>query len=169
MGDTLFLTMRKNINFADKIYRNNDFKIITTATGEKMIYNGDVRLIVRTTKDSLASIAVEKRAKGETYQRARERAQAIDYQYELKNSSLYLNAYFTTLPQHKFRDQKITVVLYLPEDSFLYADKNTYSFHRNYSSYDDVLDNGQEEQLLKVQNNALEPVNYKPTTNAHTD
>ena len=61
------------------------------------------------------------------------------------------------------------MVLYLPEDSFLYADKNTYSFHRNYSSYDDVLDNEHEEQLLKVQNNALEQVHFKPTTNAHTD
>lgn len=168
-GDTLFLSMRKNINFADKIYRNNNFKIITTVSGEKLMYNADVRLIVRTTKDSLASIAIEKKAKGESYQRARERAQAIDYQYEFKNYSLYLNAYYTTSPHNKFRDQKITVVLYLPEDSFLYADKNTYSFHRNYSSYDDVLDNGQEEQLLKVQNNALEQVHFKPTTNAHTD
>ena len=161
--------MRKNINFADKIYRNNNFKIITTVSGEKLMYNADVQLILRTTKDSLASIAVEKKAKGETYQRARERAQAIDYQYELKNSSLYLNAYYTTSTHNKFRDQKITVVLYLPEDSFLYADKNTYSFHRNYSSYDDVLDNRQEEQLLIVQNNALGQVHFKPTSNAHTD
>ena len=87
-GDTLFLSMRKNINFTDKIHRNNKFKIITTVSGEKLMYNADVRLIVRTTKDSLASIAIEKKAKGGTDQRARERAQAIDYQYELKNSSL---------------------------------------------------------------------------------
>lgn len=168
-GDTLFLSMKKNINFSDKMQRTNDFKIITNNLGKKMMYNSDVRLIVRTTKDSLASIAIEKKAKGKTYQRARERAQAIDYHYEFKNSSLYLNAYFTSEPHNKYRDQKITAVLYLPEDSFLYADKNTYSFHRNHNIFDDALKNGQEEQLLKVQNNILEQINFKPRKNAHID
>lgn len=42
--------------------------------------------------------------------------------------------------------------MYLPEGTTVWTDDNTYSFHRNPSSYRDIIDNGFEEHYLKVIN-----------------
>ena len=121
---------------------------------EKMIFNSDIRLIVRSTKDSLASLSIEKNAEGSNYQVAKERAEQINYNYTLTNNELLLDAYLTSDFKNKFRDQKVELILYLPEGSILYADNNTYSFHRNDSYYNDILENGMEEHYLKILHNA---------------
>ena len=116
----------------------------------KIIYRTDVRLVVRSTKDSLATINIEKSAKGSDYQKAKSRAQNINYNYILIDKKLELDAYLTTDFENKFGEQEVTITLYLPEGSVLYADENTYSFHRNSSYYQDILDNGMEEHYLKI-------------------
>src|SRR5690606_32783832 len=50
----------------------------------------------------------------------------------------------------KYRDQQIEITLYLPVGSYLYAENNTYSFHRNTSRYRDILLNGQEGYYLEI-------------------
>jgi len=52
--------------------------------------------------------------------------------------------------ENKYHDQKVELTLYLPEGTTVYADDNTYSYHRNSDYYDDILKNGTEEQYLKV-------------------
>ena len=46
--------------------------------------------------------------------------------------------------------QLVEVVVYLPIGSILYADKNTFSYHRNNSNYKDILKNGDEEKYLLI-------------------
>jgi hypothetical protein len=40
----------------------------------------------------------------------------------------------------------VEVVVYLPIRSILYADKNTFLYHRNNSNYKDILKNRDEEK-----------------------
>ena len=42
------------------------------------------------------------------------------------------------------------IIVYLPVDTRLVADKNTRSFHRNESRYRDILDVGDEGKILKI-------------------
>ena len=42
------------------------------------------------------------------------------------------------------------MILYVPEGAVIYANDNTYSFHRNSSYYNDILENGMEEQYLRI-------------------
>ncbi len=157
-NDTITVKMVGNDNYDRSKYghlnRNtNSFKLVYDENDEKMIYSSDVRLIVRSTKDSLASLSIEKKAEGSSYILAKERAEGIDYNYVLDNNELLLNSYLTTEFKNKFRDQEIELILYLPEGSTLYADNNTYPFHRNSPSYNDILDNGQEAHYLKILHN----------------
>ncbi len=99
---------------------------------------------------------VEKSALGASYQLAKDRAQSIDYDFEMVGNSLKLNAYLLTDIEQRFRDQSVELTLYLPEGSVLYADENTYSFHRNTSIYGDILDNGSEEHYLRILKNDTE-------------
>ncbi|WP_274474391.1 PspC domain-containing protein [Mangrovimonas aestuarii] len=156
-GDTLRLQMKGNPNYSKSIYRGHDnYKVVFNESDEKLIYTSDVRLIVRSTKDSVASLLIEKSAEGNSYQSARERAQNIDYTFDLdlpftsNTKTLHLNSYVTVPFKDKFRDQKVDIILYLPEGTILFADENTYSFHRNSSHYNDILENGMEEHYLLI-------------------
>lgn len=156
--DTVFVKMVGNDNYYRNkrgyLYRDsNSFRIVPDENDEKIIYSSDIRLIVRSTKDSLASLSIEKKAEGSNYSLAKKRAEQINYNYALANNELLLDAFLTTDFENKYRDQEVELILYLPEGSTLYADDNTYSFHRNSPYYNDILDNGQEEHYLKILHN----------------
>ncbi len=149
-GDTLQLKMNSNNRYEYYTRRNGAFKIAQNENDEKIIYSNDVRLIVRSTTDSVGKILVEKKAEGSSFAAAKEKAVAINYNYTFENNVLMLDGYLTTDFENKYRDQEVEVVVYLPEGSILIADENTYSFHRNYARYDDILNNGDEGQYLRI-------------------
>ena len=155
-NDTLTLAVVGNTMYSKQFGRHgNSLRAVYDENDEKLIYSRDVRLIVRSTKDSLASITIERTAEGRNYKEAKMRAQEINYSYDLTNSRLELDGYLTTDFENKFRDQEIEVTLYLPEGTILYAEGNTYSYHRNSSYYNDILDNGMEDQYLEITTNSV--------------
>ncbi|GAB5399774.1 MAG: PspC domain-containing protein [Aureisphaera sp.] len=150
-GDTLNLKMVSNENYEYDARRRGRLTIEYDENDQKILYSTDVRLIVRSTSDSVGRLVIEKRAEGSDYLSAKERAQAIDYNYDFDGETLALNAYLTTDVANKLRDQEIEVIVYLPIGTILYADDNTYTFHRNDSYYRDILDNGDEEKYLIIE------------------
>ena len=153
-GDTLRLRMESNENYEYDARRRGGLDIEYNEAGEKIIYSTDVRLIVRSTTDSLGRVVVTKSAEGADYATAKQRARDIDYDYQFANGTLGLNAYLTTDYENKYRDQEVKVIVYLPIGTVLYADDNTYSFHRNDYYYRDILDIGDEEQYLMIEDGA---------------
>jgi hypothetical protein len=149
-GDTLNLAMITNNRFDYNTRRSGHFSIRLDENNEKIIYSRDVRLIVRSTQDSVGKIYLEKKAEGKSFIDAKSRAEAINYDYSYSNNTLSLNGFFTTDAVNKYREQEVEVVVYLPEGVILFADKNTYSYHRNYSRYGDILDNGDEGHYLLI-------------------
>jgi phage shock protein PspC (stress-responsive transcriptional regulator) len=149
--DTLKLKMYGNTNYDNSFYRNSTrYRIYRNDNDERMIGNSDIRLIVKSTKDSTASIEILKNAYGSRFEIAKERAGNINYNYALVNNELRLDSYLTTAAENKFSEQEVQVVLYLPEGTILYADDNTYRYHRNSSYYNDILKNGMEEKYLEI-------------------
>jgi phage shock protein PspC (stress-responsive transcriptional regulator) len=149
-NDTLYVKMVSNSIYSKGTYRDYDFEIVYDENDEKKIYSSNVRLIFRSTKDSLATVSIDKNARGSNYQSAKERAVAVEYNYTYNNNELLLDSYFLTDAKNKFRDQEVEIILYLPEGSIVNTDGNTYSFHSNYRQYRDIIDNGFENQYLKV-------------------
>ncbi len=150
-NDTLKIEMVSNKRYNYNSTRKGEFYLKTDENGNKIIYSSDVRLIVRSTNDSVAKLYIEHKAEGNSFDNAKQRAEAIDYDYTFNNNTLSLNGYYTTDIANKYREQEVEVVLYLPINSVLYADKNTYSFHSNSSRYNDILRNGDEENYLLIQ------------------
>jgi hypothetical protein len=155
-NDTLKVIMNTNENYTSSFRRDHNEKFVYDVMDQKYIFSQDVRLIVKSTNDSLSRIIVKKSAHGVSHDAARERAQDIDYQYLFKNNVLNLNNYFLASPEQKFNRQEIQVTLFLPEGSVLYADNNTYYYHRNMSFYNDILDNEFEDHYLKILKNDAE-------------
>ena len=154
--DTLYLEMKGNPFYSKSFHRNSELEIIYDEKDRKRIYGSDVRLIVQSTKDSTGTISIEKKASGVDYLKAKDRAKALDYNYEFKNNTLYLDGFFLTDTEQKYRRQNIEIIIQLPIESVLFADENTYSYHRNSSRYNDILDNGNEEHYLKIAHKSMQ-------------
>ncbi|WP_121665779.1 PspC domain-containing protein [Mesonia aquimarina] len=148
--DTLYVKMKGSNFYGESTGRDYDMQIRHNEEGEKVIYNNSIRLIIKSTKEENARIEITKMAEGKSDQDARKYADAINYETSFRGNTLYLNDFLTTKSDHSFRDQHVKITLFLPEGSTFFAHQNTYSFHRSYDYYNDILENGQEEQYLKV-------------------
>ena len=151
-GDTLKLAMRSQEMYDIPMGRSNNSVMRTNASGERTYVNRNVRLIVRQTQDTSAYLKITREADGSSFNAAKEEAGLLNYEFETSNNVLELDGFFTSTTSSKYGDHKVEVVLYIPEGAYLYADKNTYSYHRNDSRYRDILDNGTEEQYLLLKN-----------------
>jgi phage shock protein PspC (stress-responsive transcriptional regulator) len=150
--DTLFLKMRNNPEFTGKTWRSSDFRLAYDKNN-KILVGNDIRLIVKSTKDSLGKIEILKSAEGKDYQDAKNRAAKINYSTSLIGNQLLLDSYFTTDSGFGYREQEVQVTVYLPEGLTLKADDNTSSFHQNTDYYGDILISGEEGHYLKIMEN----------------
>lgn len=163
-NDTLYIKMNFNKIYSHTDRRNNSFKIKLNENDQKVIYSTNVRLIVRATTDSLAQLYIFKKADGNTFLDAKNRADAINYRYNFVNNTLLLDGFFTTEINNKFRNQNVEIIAYLPVGTVLFADDNTYSYHRNSSSYNDILNNGDEQQYLLIEEGKTKCLDCPTTT-----
>lgn len=133
-NDTLYLSMAYNNLYSKQMGKHsNKWKPVYNENDKKLLYLSDVRIILKSTLDSVASIRVDKNSRGNTYQNAKMRAEQINYNYKIDGNKLELDSYLTTAFENKFRDQEVEVTLYLPEGTVIFADQNTKYFHRNYN------------------------------------
>jgi len=145
--DTLKISMTDFEGYDDYFYRyNNSFRIIEGDNGRNIV-SKDINLLVKSTKDSMASIIIEKEASGSNYTIARERAENINYSYAFLNNELLLDTYQTTDASNKYSEQEIRVILYLPENSVLYINQNVNSYK---SYYNNILQNADNEHYLRI-------------------
>ncbi|GAB5565017.1 MAG: PspC domain-containing protein [Winogradskyella sp.] len=148
-GDTLNIRMKNFSKYNSYIYhRDSDLKIIEDDNG-KNIVSSDIRLLVKSTVDSTASIVIEKEAEGRNYKVARDRAEKINYNYVFNNGNLDLDAYMITDIDNKFSDQEVTIILYVPEGTILYADKNVRSYNNYYGNILRSADFGEYHEVYK--------------------
>ncbi|MBW2960613.1 PspC domain-containing protein [Mesonia aestuariivivens] len=150
--DTLFLGMNNDHFYGSDLSRDSGMKIKLNENSEKIIHSRDIRLIIKSTRDSISKLQITKQAEGKSHQVARQRASAINYKSKFINHVLKLDGYFTTPAENMFNDQQITITIYLPVGSTLMAEENTNSYHHNSSYYEDILRSGQEGQFLTIGN-----------------
>ena len=151
-GDTLYLAMRSNPRYSSRVDRR-DLTINYDENDRKIIYTSDVRLVVKSTQDSIGRIEIVKSAHGKNNKDARERAENINYTTGLEGNRLFLDSYLTSDLKENYREQEVRVTLFLPEGTVLYADDNISSFHRSSDYYGNILEHNEEENYLTIGNN----------------
>lgn len=154
-NDSLTLTMNQSLLSGRSSERDDDFKIKMDADKNPIIVTNNVRLIVRSTKKEEGFIKVDSYADGATLDEAQDKAMQINYQIQYTDGVLELDPFLTTDLAHKYRDQHVEVIVYLPTGSVLWADHNTHSYHQNTKVYNDLLDSGYEGHYLKVMDREL--------------
>lgn len=154
-NDSLTLTMNQSLLSGRSSERDDDFKIKMDADKNPIIVTNNVRLIVRSTQKEEGFIKVDSYADGATLDEAQDKAMQINYHIQYTDGVLELDPFLTTDLAHKYRDQHVEVIVYLPTGSVLWADHNTHSYHQNTKAYNDLLDSGYEGHYLKVMDREL--------------
>ncbi|BAO74339.1 PspC domain-containing protein [Winogradskyella sp. PG-2] len=142
-GDSINLSNSKLDDYNSYRYNHNgEFRIIEDDNGRSLV-SSNIKYIVKSTTDSIASLTIEKEATGRNYDRAKKRAENINYEYRLNDNSLVLDNFLKTDIENKFSEQEVRVILYLPEGTVLYRDANfSRSWRNRYSSYgNNILNN----------------------------
>ena len=154
-NDSLTLTMNQSLLSGRSSERDDDFKIKMDADKNPIIVTNNVRLIVRSTQKEEGFIKVDSYADGATLDEAQDKAMQINYHIQYTDGVLELDPFLTTDLAHKYRNQHVEVIVYLPTGSVLWADHNTHSYHQNTKAYNDLLDSGYEGHYLKVMDREL--------------
>ncbi len=154
-NDSITLTMNQSLLSGRYAKRDDDFVIKMDADNNPIIVTNNVRLIVRSTQKEQGFIKVDSYADGASLDLAQEKAMHINYQIQFTDGILELDPFLTTALEHKYRDQYVEVIVYLPAGSVLWADPNTHSYHQNTRAYNDLLDSGYEGHYLRVMDREL--------------
>lgn len=154
-NDSITLTMNQRLLSGRSSERDDDFKIKMDAENNPIIVTNNVRLIVRSTQKEEGFIKIDSYADGASLDEAQDKAMQINYQIQYTDGVLELDPFLTTDLEHKYRDQHVEVIVYLPTGSVLWADHNTHSYHQNTRAYNDLLDSGYEGHYLKVMDREL--------------
>ncbi|WP_066219317.1 PspC domain-containing protein [Formosa haliotis] len=157
--DTLRISMVKNSKFNRNIRRSSDFQIVYNDNDQKVIFSRDVTLHIRSTQDSVAMIQIEKESKGKNYLEAKDRAEKIVYNYTLKNNQLLLDSYLLTDYENKYREQKVDIILYLPEGSYVDLNRNLRSYLPAYNSADNIITYKHSNHIMKILNDDASCIN----------
>lgn len=128
--DTLSISMGKIDNY-DNVYHGNHFQIMHDKDGNKNLYSEAINFYIKKAEDSVSYLKVDKKAKGNSYENARENAKTIEFNYHLRNKKLKLDDFLLSNVKHKFRDQQVDIDIYIPEGQTIYLDK-TAKYHLGY-------------------------------------
>ena len=109
-----------------------------------------MRLIFRATSNADGYVLVNAYADSYSLSEAQQKARLINYNVVQDGNQLLIDPYWTTDLAHKYRNQRIEVVVYLPVGTIFWADQNTHSYHQNTKDHNDILMSGDEQHFLKV-------------------
>ncbi|SDS87657.1 PspC domain-containing protein [Winogradskyella sediminis] len=155
--DTLNLSMMSHDIYNENFSRNYEhYKINPIDNGQNIISSSDIRIVIKQSSDSLASIKIHSYASGSNYDLARERAQNIHYNYAFNTNKLKLDAYFTTEGFNKFSDQHIEIYLYLPVGTVIHTDNYVSRYRKFYNSPHNLLQRDMENHYYKIISNDTE-------------
>ncbi|MCX2681442.1 PspC domain-containing protein [Galbibacter sp. EGI 63066] len=126
VNDTLEVKVLNTNDLKSRYYNNADFDIVIE-NNKKMIYSEDVDFNIKPSSNGQARVEIEKTSQGNNYNNAFERAEQIEYSYEVVDNSILLNHYLTTDIDNKFRDQEVNITIYVPENTILKLHHSTHN------------------------------------------
>ena len=159
-SDTLFVKFQNNENFTNNVYRRYDFTFVEDENGEEKLFSNNVRFQINYTSEDKPYYIIDKKADGSSLSNAKKRAEKIEYNLKLENNYLTLDNYFFTDIKQKFRNQRVTVRLYIPEGYYIKPDQ-TLNTSIEWFGSDLSFDNGFENKTYKLENRNLKCVNCK--------
>lgn len=150
--DTLFIKMRKNERFINDFDFESDYEIRETADNKKVLVSQNLKIYIETSKTETPYLEIQKIAKGSSYNAAMNKAEKIDYNFNINENELILDAYALANYNDNYANQKVKIVLSLPENITIFADRSTKAYNSRKKTEQYVTIKNKEHHYLKLQN-----------------
>jgi len=128
--DTLVINMKGDDKIANRksLYRSNNLETVIDSLDNELLYSSYVHLDVRRSSTDQTVVKVIKSTRAFNKTKAKEHAELISYNFTKNENTLDLDAYFLTTQELERNRPKIDVIVYVPEDRYVYLDNTTKSF-----------------------------------------
>ncbi len=123
-------TIRVKMVARDEFDLKRNFHKVLVDNEEKL-YVINVSLKIRESDSDLSYVKIYKRSTGLSTFKAKEGANAIIYNFKLDGNTILLDRFFLTELENKYRNQKVTVSLYIPKGKIIFLDGSLYVFLEN--------------------------------------
>jgi phage shock protein PspC (stress-responsive transcriptional regulator) len=146
--DTLIIQMLPKDNLS---YSKHFGTKIVLENGEEKIYDTRIDVNVkRVPMGEVPHIKIFKHATGRKLLDAKNKAEAILYNFEIKNNLLSLNDYFITAIEDKFHNQHVDIIVYVPNGTTVYFDESTKKYLDDVENIQDVYDRNMINHYFKM-------------------
>jgi phage shock protein PspC (stress-responsive transcriptional regulator) len=135
------LQLLKDRDLGNQIYVNKNGIKVIDYEGKKAIRINQVHVAIAVSRDSLAHVNLNFKAKGGSFETAKLHAESLVYDYEITDSTFIAPNYIIAPKGSGLLGQEVNVTIYLPEGT---KAKLNNIFQQNYYKWiaDDVLDLG---------------------------
>ena len=156
-SDTLNIKLVENKKLSNHnvLKRRWGYSLIYDDNNEERIYSNNIRLNIFASDNDKMYLKIRKKSQGKSRTTARENAELIGYDYKLIDNDILLNGYFLTDIKNKFREQKIYIDLYLPENQTIYLDKSTRSFLYDVDNTQNIYDSDMAKHYFMMRDEGL--------------
>jgi phage shock protein PspC (stress-responsive transcriptional regulator) len=139
--DTLVLKIQND----DSIYYQHNLRRTSerhqvAIDNKQFTYSNDIRLDVKKSNTGSAYIVVQKDSYGRNSLRARLNAEKIQYKYAIKDNQLILDAFFLSHLKNIFKEEKIDITVFIPENTPIYFDNSVKNFLSDVKNETDIYD-----------------------------
>ncbi|WP_297515542.1 PspC domain-containing protein [Flavobacterium sp.] len=166
--DTLQIRFVNNDFYAKDMNPTHDYRLTTNEQQKEVIYSNQISFEVLPTDAPTPYVRIEKVAVGKTAGEANARAQKIEYGFKIEGSQLLLNNYWTTAINNKFRQQEVTVYVYLPKGVKFKTDRSVRHYDYSDNSYFN-MHHSSEDYVYLVEENQVKCTNCPPDEDEYDD
>ncbi|MCZ8144582.1 PspC domain-containing protein [Flavobacterium sp.] len=166
--DTLQIRFVNNDFYAKDMNPSHDYRLTTNEQQKEVIYSNQISFEVLPTDAATPYVRIEKVAVGKTVGEANARAQKIEYGFKIEGKQLLLNNYWTTAINNKFRQQEVTVYLYLPKGVKFKTDRSVRHYDYSDNSYFN-MHHSSEDYVYLVEENQVKCTNCPPDEDEYDD
>ena len=140
--DTLQINMLGNDKISDRksLYRSRNLELVVDSLGAEKMYSSYIHVDVRRSSTDQVMLKVKKTARAFNKNKAKEKAALINYNYTETANVLDLDAYFLIPTALEHNRPKIDVIIFVPEDRYVYFDNTSKSFLYDVKNKQNIYD-----------------------------
>ncbi|MDT7832931.1 PspC domain-containing protein [Flavobacteriaceae bacterium S356] len=128
-------------------------------------YSNNIKIDVERSNSDDYSVKIRKTSRGRNRGNANKTAGEIEYYFKIDENKLILNGYFLSNIKNMYKEEKIYITLYIPENSTIYFDTTTMSFLNDVQNTDDIYDNDMVAHYFLMTEKGLDCTDCEDETN----
>jgi phage shock protein PspC (stress-responsive transcriptional regulator) len=129
--DNLYFQRRSRLRRTSSTKEVEDNGVLKT-------YSNNIKIDVEKSTSDQFEVRIRKTSRGRNKKKANQNAQDIEYTYNVKGDALILDAYFLSNIKNLYKEERIYVTIYTPENATVYFDESLKNFLYRVDNLDNI-------------------------------